>query len=267
RWLREGRIVYVDAAPGACGEALSLLSEMGEILGFGVLSIARERHVSPDSAVDGGVEPARSRVAFVSTDADEELAAYVLARACLRRSGVDPRALHIAIVCGGGEKLVRMLRRLWYSVRFSDAGDHGAFAGPIPEDLAATHASAMDLMRRRVDMRCLVPHRPLEGAPETRGRLVAPSLWLTTPGLTLAQMREAAAAFPSVGPSLLVIPTADPTTARDLLAWELAEGCRWTLIGPGPARRWARVEAPPVRVFDGALLEDRLPPGLPKPRP
>jgi len=266
RWLREGRRVFVDAEPGACGQALHLLAEMGEVLGFGVLTTSREGGTAPKGAVDGGVAPARARVAFVSADADEELAAYVLARACLRRSGMDPRAVHIAVVDGGGDKLGRMLRRLWFSVRFSDAKDHGAFAGPVPEDVAASlEASAESLMAKSA-VECWVPLRRLEGALEMDGALMAPSLWATPPGVSGERLDEVLSIFPAVGPTLLLL-REDQSQAQALLARLIKRGFGWTLIGPRGAHEGSRGVEAPLRVFDGALLEDRLPPGLPKPRP
>jgi len=267
RWLREGRRVYVDAESGACAEALDLLAEMGEVLGFGVLTTSREGVSAPEGAVDGGVDPARARVAFVSSQADEELAAYVLARACLRRSGVDPRAVHVAIVCGDGKKLGRILRRLWFSVRFSDAKDHGAFAGPVPDDVVVSLESAVESLEARSEVECWVPLRRLEGGLTMRGTLMAPSLWATTSGVSREDLEEIVNLFPSVGPALLIVECEDETSGEALLADMVRKGFGWTLIGSRGVDEASRGVDAPLRVFDGALLEERLPPGLPKPRP
>jgi hypothetical protein len=267
RWLREGRRVYVDAEPGACSQTLVLLAQMGEVLGFHVLMTSRDATSPPDGAVDGGVALAPRRLTLIASQADEELAAYVLARACLRRSGLDPRAVHVAIVTGDGRTLGRILRRLWFSVRFSEAGDHGAFAGPVSQDVARGLEEAMARLEGRSDVACWVPLRRLEGTSGMRGCLMAPTLWATTVGLDRGSVEQVMACFPEVGPALLVLRERDASSASRLLSDLVGAGYRWTLIGPRTAPETVGLREPPLSVFDGALLEERLPPGLPKPRP
>jgi hypothetical protein len=267
RWLREGRRVYVDAEPGACTQTLALLAEMGEVLGFHVLTTSRDVAGPPKGSVEGGVALAPRRLTLIASQADEELAAYVLARACLRRSGLDPRAVHVAIVSGDGRTLGRMLRRLWLSVRFSEPGDHGAFAGPVSEEVARELELAMERLEGRSDVTCWVPLRRLEGTSETRGCLMAPTLWATSVGLDRHRVEEVMACFPEVGPALLVLRERDASSASRLLFDLVGAGYRWTLVGPLTTPEVVGLREPPLNVFDGALLEERLPPGLPKPRP
>ena len=69
---------------------VSILREMSDLLGEELLSVSAPGVFDHPCASwqDIGVRKRRERVALIQPDADHELAAYVLARVCLRRTGL-----------------------------------------------------------------------------------------------------------------------------------------------------------------------------------
>jgi hypothetical protein len=200
-----------------------------------------------------GVAPAQPRVALLEADADPELAAYVLARSCLRRSGADPRGVRRVFVVGNMPRLERHLYNIWVGARFGPAEDPGSFAGPLDEPTAARFLQSQERLTGDRDVEVLCPGGVLERSGDP-GHYVAPALYKARfPGPTNV---------PS-GPALVLL-----VCSRDE-AWHAfdaagTEGAERLQVGGGLP---GRDHDPAIRRIRGALLTERLPPGLPDPRP
>jgi len=228
-------------------------------MGNEVLSVADRPH-SPGDENDEtsgweivGVAPAQPRVALLEADADPELAAYVLARSCLRRSGADPRGIRRAFVVGSMPRLERHLHNIWVGARFGPAEDPGSFAGPLDEGTVERFLEWQQRLAREPDVEVLCPGGVVERSGDP-GHYVAPALHRARfPGPALALS----------GPSLVLL-----TCTRDD-AWQAfeaarADGAERLLVGGGLL---GRDHDPAIGTVRGALLTERLPPGLPDPRP
>lgn len=268
RGLRRGRRVHVESDADACPATYQILRDMGEALGSQLLN------VSPPGVFDHahadwqliGVRPRRERVALVQADADRELAAYVLARACLRRTGFDPRVVHRVCVVGPADRLERTLRRLWVGARMGPVDDEQAFAGPVEADRAASFEAAQSAWQDHpfVDTACTGGRLERSDAPGQC--FLAPALFRTRP------LDDEHPTLPEdlpelVGPILVIHPVVgrDAEARAEALLDELApKGHGRVRFGSKPRDRRVRRDD---RQIHGALLVERLPPGLPEPRP
>ena len=264
-WLRRGsRVRLACEVDGTSAWIPPLLREVLGASGAGCVEVLGPEDAASDdgdSAPVVGVERAPPRAVVIAPGADEELAAYVLARACLRRAGLDPRSARLAVCVAGTPALDRHLRRLWYGVRLGAAEDDGAFAGSVDDVVGARHLRALEALPEALGARCVVPARALQGEGRPGRVYLAPSLWVADVGQAEGWLGRFAA-FPRRGPAMLLARCPDVRTAEALLDGWIDAGGDWLRVG-GPVR--ARAE--PFRIFEGALLEDRLPPGMPKPRP
>lgn len=252
--LRRGQRVVIVVESGASRAGLQLMHELGEALGEGVLRVA-EGDDPPEDAREWslvGVEPARPRVALIQVDADPELAAYVLARACLRRTGMDPRGVRHVVVPGPNEDVERHLRRLWVGARMGPPDDDGAFAGPVPASIAQGFVSGLAELEGDEAVEIVVNGDRLDRGVD--GTYLAPAL-LAVEGAT----RPA----PVPGP-ILVVHRCAAEEAEQVLDALSDPGGGQIRIGEG--RRGLQM-GPQDRQYAGALLLERIPPGLPKPRP
>jgi hypothetical protein len=246
-----------------------ILREMVELIGDGL-------HVSPPGQLDHahadwpliGVRPRLDRVALIQADADRELAAYVLARACLRRTGFDPRVVHRVLVVGPADRLERNLRRLWVGATMGPVDDERAFAGPVDEPRAAQFLAAHAAWRAREGITTICPGGRLERADAPGLPFLAPALFRSPTITDDSQLEASLADEPAlIGPLLVIQPVAGEAAERraELLLDRLAD--------PGRGRLRFGVKPRDVvlhrddRQIHGALLVERLPPGLPEPRP
>jgi hypothetical protein len=276
RHLRRGRRVRIEHEPGACTAALDLMRLMARVLrdavGADVLDVASpawdQTDVEPSassSAFRIAVEhpddpmfwpivgPRRSaaRVAVVEANADRELAAYVLARASLRRTGVDPRNVKLAYVIGLDDRLRRHLQRLWVGATMGPADDPGSFTGPVDASVRDAFLDANAAWGAQEGVEVLCPGCVLERAADPQHYL-APALFVTdwpVPEL------------PTPGP-MLVLVRCDEQQALAGAEAAAREGGQIIALG-GKKNRYPG----DVRLIRGALLVERLPPGLPEPRP
>lgn len=271
--LLRGRTVYFEREYGACSAVLELVTELAGELPRGALMIAREPIAAPSASTIGraviepiveaavapddpttwpraGVRPAAPRIALVDDDADRELAAYVLARTCLRRSGLDPRGVKHAYVIGPIDRLRAHLERLWTGAQLGPADDPDAFSGPV--DPAVRDAF-------------VVSHAAWLAHPEIETWCGGGVLEHNESGVFLAPavvaVRHAAPALPIVGPLLCVIECSEAEARAAIEAIDREDGALVQIGG----RRVAY--ARDVRHVLGAVLVERLPPGLPEPRP
>ncbi|HLT35049.1 MAG TPA: hypothetical protein VK034_02165 [Enhygromyxa sp.] len=265
RALRRGRRVHVESEAEACPAVFRILRELAELLGEGLT-------VSAPGALDHehtdwpliGVRPRLDRVALIQADADRELAAYVLARACLRRTGFDPRVVHRVIVVGPGDRLERNLRRLWVGARMGPIQDERAFAGPVDEPRAAQFLAAEAAWRAREGMTTICPGGRLERADALSQAFLAPAL-LRSPTITDDSLPDHEP--PLIGPVLVVYPVAGEHAERRgeaLLDHFAPRGHGRLRFGVKPRDVILHRDD---RQIHGALLVERLPPGLPEPRP
>lgn len=272
--LCSGTRVHVQHEPNACQAALDLLRGiawlLNDRLGQVGLSIEDEPWITPPAdpsasasafrlaygiddptlwRVAGPAIP-KPRLAIVEPQADRELAAYVLARLCLRRTGMDPRAIKRAFVIGPIDHLRRHLVRLWLGVVMGPAAFAGAFAGPVTSAVRDEYLSALDAWSAHPEVETWCAGGELERIDA--GHFLAPAVFCTPwPGPDL----------PMTGP-LLVVVHCEPEQARAGAEFAAAEAAQVVTIGtqrnpyPGSAT-----------TIRGALLVERLPPGLPEPRP
>jgi hypothetical protein len=272
RVLRQGRRVHVESEAGACPGVFRILRELAER--FPSESVSLTPPGTLEHAHSGwrriGVEPRHGRVALVQADADRELAAYVLARACLRRTGFDPRVVHRVIVVGPSERLERNLRRLWVGARMGTVDDEHAFAGPVDAERAAEFSAAERAWRERESVVMLCPGGQLEHAGRglETGRFLAPAL-LRAPPIHGDELPERE---PSIcGPMLVVYPVLpnnpdEAAVARGERLLDHFAGRELGRLRFGNKPRELTLR-PIDRQLHGALLVERLPPGLPEPRP
>jgi hypothetical protein len=274
RHLRQGRRVRLEHEPGACTAAADLLRGMRHALGPGVLDIAEvpwddapprpasgstsrmaraalEVTDDPSSWPVVGVYDPGPRIALVEARADRELAAYVLARTGLRRTGTDPRAVKRAYVIGAVDRLQRHLQRLWVGATMGPASDPESFAGPVDVALRDSFLEAVARWEAHDGVTVWAPGGGLERAGDS-GIYLAPALFATD---------WPAPDLPLEGPMLVVVRcTVDEARA----AAENAARQSGHAIQIGGRDRTYPGD---VRVIRGALLVERLPPGLPEPRP
>jgi hypothetical protein len=272
RVLRQGRRVHVESEAGACPGVFRILRELAER--FPTESVSLTPPGTLEHAHSGwrriGVEPRHGRVALVQADADRELAAYVLARACLRRTGFDPRVVHRVIVVGPSERLERNLRRLWVGARMGTVDDEHAFAGPVDPERAAEFSAAERAWRERESVVTLCPGGQLEHAGRglENGRFLAPALLRAPP----IHGDELPGSEPSIcGPMLVVYPVLpnnpdEAAVARGERLLDHFAGRELGRLRFGNKPRELTLR-PIDRQLHGALLVERLPPGLPEPRP
>jgi hypothetical protein len=260
RALRRGRRVALTIEPGASERPWLLLRRVFEAPCPEALALAT---TADDTLEVWGVEPGRPRVALVQADGDAELAAYVLARGALRRTGLDPRGLHVAVVAGPRTTLDRHLRRLWSGVKFGPPDDPSSFAGPLPPQVAEACLRAWAELSAHPSLHTIVPGAPLQVASDPGRRYVAPALFRwTSPVLDDAEV-DVLRGLACLGPMLIVVP-ASAERASAVFERFAGEDYRRTRIGEPPKGQPPRAGE---RVYTGALLVERLPPGLPEPRP
>jgi hypothetical protein len=249
-WLRRGRRVRLEQEPDACSGAATLLRGMAYRLPAGALEI--HDGATPSGYVAGGVDPPAPRVAVIDADADRELAAYVLARTGLRRSGMDPRGVKQAFAVGELELLERHMRRLWVGVSVGPANDADSFAGPVPVELCERFEAAHVLWRAHPEVRTWCIGGRLERTGDG-ARYLAPALFHT---------RWPPPELPLVGPMVVVVACEGEAHLQQAVRRARDAGGNVVQIGGRPGR-----VAGPVRHVRGALLVERLPPGMPDPRP
>ncbi len=265
RALRRGRRVHVETEADACPAVFRILRDMAELLGDG-LSVSAPGVLDHDHADWPliGVRPRQDRVALIQADADPELAAYVLARACLRRTGFDPRVVHRVLVVGPCDRLERNLRRLWVGARMGPIADERAFAGPVDEQHAIEFLAAEAAWRAREDIETICPGGRLERADAPGQTFLAPALLRHEPLEAATPPTDEPAL---VGPILVVYPITgnDPERSGETLLDHFAPR------GHGRLRFGLKPRDVALhrddRQIHGALLVERLPPGLPEPRP
>jgi hypothetical protein len=271
RALRRGREVHVESEADACPAVYRILRELAELLEGGL-------RVSPPGQFDHaqrdwpliGVRPRQGRVALIQADADRELAAYVLARACLRRTGYDPRVVHRVLVVGPLDRLERNLRRLWVGARMGPVTDERAFAGPVDEPRAAAFLASEAAWRAREGVSCLCPGGLLERADAPGLCFLAPAL-VRVPALDDASQGSSPEDLPPepelVGPILALYPITGAAAAAHseaLLEHLSPRGHGHLRFGAKPRNVVLQHDD---RQIHGALLVERLAPGLPEPRP
>lgn len=274
--LRRGRRVALEFEPGACSASIELLRGMShaleQVLGERVLKVADVPWEHPPDGPEVsrsallravpplddtstwpvvGVFPPGPRIAVIEPEADRELAAYVLARVALRRSGTDPRAVKLAFVQGLFDRLQRHLHRLWVGVQVGPAGADGSFAGPVDAQTRDGYLDACQRWSETEGVESWCPGGELERAG-AHGSFLAPSLFAT---------RWPVPELPMVGPMLVVVRCSGSQARAAAEAVARVDG-QIILIG-------GRVDDYPgdVTAIRGALLVERLPPGLPEPRP
>lgn len=262
--------VWLGIERGASNAAIEVLRTIDERLrGDGIDALTIGAGVADAEAPEEvaswpliGVEPALSRLAVVSEDGDRELAAYVLARTCLRRSGDEPRTIHHALVCGPTHRLERYLQRLWVGVVIGPAEDPESFTGPAGAELADAYLRALHRWRDVPGARVLLQGGRLERADHD-GIFLAPALfrlpWPLPEGCPLPGGPE----LPVVGPMLLLY-TVDASAVDEVSRTLGFSGSRQLWIAP-PPRGGILSDGP--RYVQGALIVERMPPGLPEPRP
>lgn len=242
--LLANRRVRFGAEPGACSATASLVIDMASLLPTGAITTDGD-----DAWPLVGVLPAAPRIAWVDATADRELAAYTLARTCLRRSGMDPRAVRIACVIGPTDLLARHMNRLWVGAQLGPASDPDSFAGPVDVATAEAFARAQSAWLAEPRAQAWCTGGVLEHG--AAGPFVAPAAFAVdwpVPDL------------PLVGPMCCVVRCTD-AQAKEMIATATRSGSSVVQIG---GRALADV---PLKHIRGAVLVERLPPGLPEPRP
>ncbi len=248
-WLLADRPVRFFAEPGACSATAMLMADIAALLPPGALSHDPDVDTDPWPVV--GVEQAVARVAWVDETADRELAAYSLARTCLRRAGMDPRAVRIACVAGPTDLLRRHLHRLWVGAQLGSASDPDSFAGPVDEAtrVAFEAAQAAWSADPRVEVWCA--GGVLEHAATARPFLAPAAFAVDWPPPEL----------PMAGPMCCVVRC---TAAQGEATVRAAHAAGAAVVQIG-GRPLAGVGG--LKHIRGAVLIERLPPGLPEPRP
>ncbi len=244
RALRAGNHVHLHTEPGALPTVAELVSPLvGNIPGSGQLSIAAPGPIPPTI----GVHPAQTRVAIVDAEADRELAAYLLARVSLRRCGLDPRAVKRVFVCGEHASLLRRLQRLWLGVVIGSPDSHRSFAGPLPKDIADTFILTLSNLAQLPHARVRCPGERLHTDDQTR-TYVTPAL------LEIPWDADTSLPPELPGPILIVHTFKFQVTLEGALSAEAIARERQLIVGD------------PTEPH-GALMVERLPPGMPPPRP
>lgn len=248
--LRSGRAVELHHEPGAPTAYLDLVRGLSMALPVGALVVAWPS-VERDPPGTIGVAAPLPRIALIDRAADRELAAYVLARVSLRRAGQDARAVRYAWVSGSVDLLRRHLGRLWVGAQMGPATDPDSFAGPVSaaDRDAYLRAHAAWSTAEGVDVWCT--GGVLERA-DSEGVYLAPAAFAVQ-----APVPE----LPIAGPMIVVV-RCEEAQATEALEAALARGASAIRIGGRPGRY-----GDAVKDVRGALLVERLPPGLPEPRP
>ena len=256
RALLAGRAVVFSWDPPAEGPARTLLEQLAERLPS-LLTLAGAGPAPEDDPAFIGPARAAERVAFVRARADRELAAYVLARACLRRSGRDPRAVRLAWVEGDPARLTRYLRRLFVETLIGPPDDPTVFSGPVDPATRDAYLACIDAWSQAEGVQTLVPGALLARAGDPRTYL-APALF-AAPAEALDR--------PRAGP-MLVLVSADAGQVQAAMARARRRGTDvLVVLGGALGPDDHGLLGPRVTPVLGALLTDRLPPGLPEPRP
>jgi acyl-CoA reductase-like NAD-dependent aldehyde dehydrogenase len=190
-------------------------------------------------------------VAVVEATADRELAAYVLARAGLRRTGADPRNVKFAYVVGLDDRWRRHLSRLWVGTTIGPPDDPASFTGPVDDALRQEFLAAQAAWSEHPDVEVVCPGGELQRADDP-SHYLAPALFATD---------WPAPELPVAGP-MLVLVRCNENQARAGAEAAAREDAQIIAIGARMGRYLGD-----VRYIRGALLVERLPPGLPKPRP
>ena len=276
RQLRKGRWVRVEHEPGACTAVLWIMETMGRILRDAVeaevltvaetpwgtgdpepsasssaFRIALEHPDNPTFWPVVGPKPTPPRVAVIEAKADRELAAYVLARAGLRRTGADPRNVKFAYVVGLDDRLQRHLSRLWVGTTMGPPDDPRVFTGPVDAGVRKDFLEAQAAWSEHEDVEVVCPGGDLQRADDP-SHYLAPALFATdwpVPELPVA------------GP-MLVLVRCNENEALASAEAAARDGGQVIAVGARKGRYPGD-----VRYIRGALLVERLPPGLPKPRP
>lgn len=245
--LLAGRRVAFGAEPGACSATASLIHALASTLPQGAIVDAANEPQWPIL----GVEPAIPRIAWVDATADRELAAYSLARTSLRRSGADPRGVRFAVVVGPTDLLRRHLVRLWVGAQLGPADDPDSFAGPVDGATrdAFVAAQAAWTADPRVEVWCAGGELEHAGAS---GSLLAPAAFAVD-----APIPE----LPMAGPMCCIV-RAGEAEGLEIIRAQDARGAAIVQIGGRPLTGLRE-----LRHLRGAVLVERLPPGLPEPRP
>lgn len=251
KWLRRGACVRVEYEQGVCAPVVHLLEGFASALPSGALQVAASGGIAEEGPEVVGVTRGHPRVALIDEDADRELSAYVLARTSLRRTGLDPRAVKVAYVAGTTELLQRHLTRLWVGVKIGPPQQSTSFAGPVPADIADEYLEACHRWGSHADVRTLSDGALLDRTNDPR-TYVAPALFFTS--WPLPELER-------VGPMLVVV-SCSSAEARAGMDAALRSGGQAVRVGG----RSSASEAG-VRHIRGALLVERLPPGMPDPRP
>ena len=165
---------------------------------------------------------------------------------------MDPRGVRHVVVPGPSEDVERHLRRLWVGARMGPPDDDGAFAGPVPVAVAESFVSGLAELRGAEGIEIVVDGDRLDRGVE--GTYLAPALVAAT----------GSAAPPSVPGPVLVVHRCAPAEAEQVFAGLCEPAGGQIRIGEG--RRGLQL-GPDDRQYAGALLLERIPPGLPKPRP
>lgn len=247
-----GRRVVLEVEPGACSATAILVGDMASLLPPSAIVIAGPTDGDdPTAWPTVGVQPAVARIAWVDGAADRELAAYSLARTCLRRSGADPRAVRIACVAGPTDLLKRHLVRLWVGAQLGPASDPGSFAGPVDDATrdAFLVVQAAWIADGRVESWCrggVLEHAATE-AP-----FLAPAAFAVD---------WPPPALPMAGPMCCIVRCTE-AQGHETIRAAADRGAAVVQIGGRPLG-----DIRELRHIRGAVLVERLPPGLPEPRP
>ncbi len=274
--LRQGRRVKLEWEVGACAVVPTLLRPLARVLrstvGAEVLQISatpwtqgeeepsasqmafRVAQNHPDDPTLWpiiGVRRPGPRVAVVEASADRELAAYVLARTSLRRSGTDPRCVKRAYVVESDERFLRHLKRVWVGAVMGPPDDPFSFSGPVAPAVREAFLDAHRAWERVEGADVLVAGGDLarSGAP---GCYLAPALFACDWPIP---------EVPIEGP-MMVLVRSRIDQARAAVEAATREGGQAVVVGASRSRYPGD-----VRHIRGALLVERLPPGLPDPRP
>lgn len=264
--LRRGVRVCLKPERDASRAGVDLLAQVAELFAPGSLRVLDAEASTPDDALAwprAGVEPAGARVALVQRDADHEVSAYLLARACLRRTGFDPRSVHRAVLDGPRPRLERQLQRLWVGATMGPPSDPHAFAGPVRPEDEARYLASIDTWAQLPGCELLCNGGVLQGpagADEAEHqRYLAPALFRLRSADTLDEPP------PTFGPMLVLEETEPGESERRLNGIAPRDsGALWLRFGARPKSVALRTDD---RQVDGALLMEHLPPGLPAPRP
>jgi hypothetical protein len=278
--LLQGRRVLVQHEEGACLAALEPLFELARGLPTDALVVEREACTDDSPSMSRGsagmsasqraarvteddpstwprlgVVKAVPRVAWVDESADRELAAYVLARTCLRRAGMDPRGVKVAYVAGGVDLLERHLRRLWVGAQFGPASDPVSFAGPVDRATRDGFVVAHAAWCARANVKAWCEGGVLDRTGDD-GHYLAPAAFV------MGDDDARGVARPRIIGPMLVIVRTTAELARAEIEAAARDGAQVVQVGGRPI-----AYAKDVRLFRGAVLVERLPPGLPEPRP